>query len=125
MGVAQYRDESIANHIIVHLLPISVSMKSRAYCPVSRETGSCSLPKFESTWGVSGASFLYTMYLTCSMWVMFLTITKRILTLNQIMTAFSLPTCTCRTFDLGLAQDGLMMQSSGYSVSFLHIRGLS
>ena len=37
-------------------LYLSVRMESSANCPVVREGGTCSMPKFESTWGVSGFS---------------------------------------------------------------------
>ena len=44
----------------VHLYHL-VRMESSAYCPVSREAGTCSTPKFESTWGVS-KNINFTLY---------------------------------------------------------------
>ncbi len=51
-----YDQEIIKIVIIVSLTLCTVClvrMESSSNCPVSREAGTCSMPKFESTWGVS------------------------------------------------------------------------
>ena len=78
-------------------------MQSSAYCPVSREAGTCSMPKFESTWGVSEILILPCNQYKCS-------IDGLVVTLIHA--------CTCRASVSDPAQAGMMMQNLESSVSY-------